>query len=131
MLGDGRLVVIDYADTTASLAARPWPQWLRTYRRHTPGGPPLEAPGSKDITCVVAIDQLAAVRSPDSDRSQEEWLGDHGVEHLVSAARRIWHERAALGDLEAMKARSRVDEAETLRDPAGLGAFRVLEWVVG
>ena len=27
-----------------------------------------------------------------------------------------------------MRARSRVTEAEALLDPAGLGAFRVLEW---
>ena len=30
-----------------------------------------------------------------------------------------------------MKARSRVNEAEALTDPSGLGAFRVLEWVIG
>ena len=34
----------------------------------------------------------------------------------------------AIGDLEAVKARSRVGEAEALLDPSGLGAFRVLEW---
>ncbi len=82
------------------------------------------------MTCEVAVDQLARVRPPDADRSQAEWLGAHGVEELVAAARAMWHERAALGDLAALAARSRVGEAEALRDPAGLGAFRVLEWVV-
>jgi SAM-dependent MidA family methyltransferase len=126
----GRVVVIDYADTTASLAAQPWPHWLRTYRQHQPGGPPLELPGGQDITCVVATDQLAAIRRPTSDRSQATWLTDQGIDEPVKAARQIWHERAPLGDLEAMKARSRVDEGAALLDPAGLGGFRVLEWAV-
>jgi SAM-dependent MidA family methyltransferase len=124
----GRVVVVDYADTTASLAAQPWPRWLRTYRHHLPGGPPLQEPGSQDITCVVATDQLAAVRRPTRDRSQADWLADHGLEPLLASARQTWHQRASLGDLSAMKARSRVDEGAALRDPAGLGAFRVLEW---
>ena len=38
---------------------------------------------------------------------------------------------ALLGrDLEALKHRSRLSEAAALTDPAGLGAFRVLEWKV-
>lgn len=131
LLEDGRVVVIDYADATPSLAGQPWQNWLRTFRHHQPGGPPLELPGSQDITCVVATDQLGAVRRPTSDRSQAGWLADHGIDELVTAARLIWHERAALGDLEAMKARNRVGEGGALVDPAGLGAFRVLEWVVG
>jgi SAM-dependent MidA family methyltransferase len=130
LVEDGRVVVVDYADTTASLAAQPWPRWLRSYRHHLPGSPLLERPGGQDITCVVATDQLAAIRRPTSDRSQAAWLVDHGIDELVATARRIWHERASLGDLEAMKARSRVDEGGALVDPAGLGAFRVLEWVV-
>ena len=35
-----------------------------------------------------------------------------------------------VGDLAALRPRSRVGEAEALTDPTGLGAFRVLEWVV-
>ena len=124
----GRVVVFDYAAATPSLAGRPVEQWLRTYRRHTLGDDPLVDPGSQDITCEVAIDQLAAVAPPDRDRSQTEWLAGHGIDALVEDGKRIWHERAHLGDLEAIRARSRVVEAEALCDPAGLGAFRVLEW---
>ena len=47
------------------------------------------------------------------------------------AARRAWHERAHIGDLQALLARSRVHEAAALTDEAGLGAFRVLEWAQG
>ena len=39
--------------------------------------------------------------------------------------------RAGVGDLAALRARSRVREAEALTDPSGLGAFAVLEWEVG
>ena len=126
----GRVVVFDYADTTASMARRPAPEWLRTYRRHERGGDPLQDPGTQDITCEVAVDQLAAVAVPDRDELQADWLVDHGIDVLVEDGKRIWHERAHLGDLEAIRARSRVVEAEALRDPTGLGAFRVLEWAV-
>ncbi len=131
VLGAGRLVVIDYADTTASLAERPWRDWVRTYRGHTRGGTPLDDPGEQDLTCEVAVDQLTRLRAPDRDRPQAEWLVSHGIEELVDDARTTWHERAGIGDLAALAARSRVGEAEALGDPAGLGAFRVLEWVIG
>ena len=130
-LARGRVVVVDYADDTASLAARPWPEWLRTYRAGGLGGHPLADPGDQDVTCEVALDQLARVRPPDSDRTQAEFLSALGLDVLVAEARAAWSERAARPDLAALKARSRVGEAAALADPAGLGAFRVLEWEVG
>ncbi|MDP1819166.1 MAG: SAM-dependent methyltransferase [Acidimicrobiales bacterium] len=125
----GRVVVIDYASTTAAMAERPAVSWLRTYRGHERGGPPLTDLGRQDITCEVAADQLAAVHPPARERSQAEWLREHGIDELVEAGRRTWAERAHLGDLEAVRARSRITEAEALLDPAGLGGFRVLEWL--
>ena len=122
----GRVVAVDYARSTAELAARPWSEWVRTYRRHERGGPPLEQLGTQDITCDVAIDQL--VPAPGSDRSQAAWLDAHGLDVLVEEGRRVWAERAAIGDLAAVRARSRVTEGQALVDPDGLGAFRVLEW---
>ena len=127
-LDRGRLILIDYADDSASLAARPWTEWLRTYRAHDRGGHPLD--GDQDVTAEVAVDQLARVRPPTSDRTQAEWLAAHGIDDLVAAARAAWEERAHIGDLEALKHRSRINEANALTDPTGLGAFRVLEWVV-
>jgi SAM-dependent MidA family methyltransferase len=121
----GRVVVIDYADSTASMAARPWRDWLRTYRAHQRGSDPLAALGTQDITCDVAVDQLP---HPTTNTSQAVWLREHGIDDLVEDGRKVWAERAHIGDLEAMRARSRVTEAEALTDPAGLGAFRVLEW---
>ena len=129
LVGRGRVMVVDYADTTAGLAMRPWNHWTRTYRAHGRGGTPLDAPGSQDVTCEVAVDQLAAaVGRPDADRSQAQWLASQGIDELVAVARSTWQERAHLGDLTALAARSRVGEAEALCDPGGLGAFRVLEW---
>jgi len=130
-LDRGRVVVIDYADTTPSLARRPWTDWVRTYRNHGRGTHPLADPGSQDITCEVAGDQLARVHPPAQDRSQGEFLAAHGMEAMAATARRAWQERAHIGDLEALVARSRVGEASALGDPAGLGGFRVMEWVVG
>lgn len=124
----GRVVVIDYAGTTPSMARRPWTEWVRTYRAHGRGGHPLDAPGSQDITCEVAVDQLARVRPPDADQSQAEFLAAFGIDELVADARATWHSRAHLGDLAAVRARSRVTEAAALTDPTGLGAFRALQW---
>ena len=89
---------------------------------------PTESPGSQDITCEVAIDQLAEVAPPSASSTQAAWLTEHGIDELVEEGRRVWAERSGVGDLAAMRARSRVAEAEALRDPDGLGAFVVLEW---
>jgi SAM-dependent MidA family methyltransferase len=124
----GRVVAIDYASTTADLAVRPWLEWVRTYQGHARGGHPLARLGEQDITCEVAVDQLP---TPARHTSQADWLRTHGIEELVDEGRAIWRERAAVGDLEAIRARSRATEAEALLDPAGLGAFRVLEWEGG
>ncbi|MAT03910.1 MAG: hypothetical protein CL424_02565 [Acidimicrobiaceae bacterium] len=122
----GSVVAIDYCvPTTAELAARPWREWLRTYRGHERGGHYLADPGRQDLTTEVAIDQLP---EPDAVRSQAQWLQLHGLTELVEEGKRYWAEHAARPDLAAMRMRSRVSEAEALLDPAGLGAFSVLEW---
>lgn len=126
--GAARVMVIDYASTTADMAGRPQAEWLRTYAAHGRGGDPFERLGEQDITCEVAVDQLDAVRPPDSIRRQADALADWGIDELVAEGRRVWTERAHVGDLSAIAARSRIREAEALTDPAGLGAFHVLEW---
>lgn len=131
VLERGRIAVLDYADTTPSLARRPWRDWVRTYRAHGRGAGPLEDPGNQDITCEVAVDQLSRVRPPSADRTQAEFLTAHGLEQLVEEARAAWRSRAAVGDLAAVRSRSRLTEAAAVAGPTGLGAHRVLEWVVG
>jgi SAM-dependent MidA family methyltransferase len=127
----GRIMLVDYADVTPSLARRPPAEWLRTYRGHALGGDPLDAPGEQDLTCEVAIDQLERFRPPSTNRSQADWLRLHGIDELADAARAEWEARAHIGDLTAVRARSRAGEATAITDPTGLGAFRVLGWQVG
>lgn len=128
VLERGSLLVVDYCSTTPELAGRPHTEWLRTYRSHERGASPLTDPGSQDITCEVAVDQLRAAEEPSSDLGQDEWLRAHGIDELVDEGKQIWTAAAHAPDLAALRGRSRVVEAEALTDPAGLGAFRVLEW---
>lgn len=121
----GRLVAIDYCSTTAALARRPVEEWLRTYRGHQRGGPPLADPGTQDVTAEVCLDQLP---TPTAVSSQADWLRAHGIDELVDEGRRVWAEQAHVGDLAAVKMRSRAVEADALLDPTGLGAFTVAEW---
>jgi len=129
----GRLLVIDYASaTTAELAARPWRQWLRTYRSHERGDHYLRAPGTQDITTEVALDQLfAALGAPDALRSQAQFLQGWGIDSLVDEGRQVWNAQAARPTVDAIAMRSRYTEAKALCDPYGLGAFAVIEFAVG
>jgi SAM-dependent MidA family methyltransferase len=136
ILRRGYLLVVDYADTAASLASRGQGSWLRTYRAHQRGGPPLGDPGAQDLTCDVPVEHLlgAAVRARFrlvQHASQTEWLRSLGSDALAEAAGVEWRHRAHVGDLEAVAARSRVQEAEALTDPAGLGAHHVLVFAKG
>lgn len=130
LLERGRVVVIDYGDRSSSLAARPWTEWLRTYRAHGRGSHPLADPGSQDITCEMAMDQLSEMRRPTSVRTQREFLVDHGLDDLLDRAGEQWRAAAAAPDLAALAARSRQGEGRALTDPDGLGAFWVMEWEV-
>jgi len=130
LLDHGKVVAIDYVRTTRWMLGHPWEDWMRTYRGHRPGASPLELPGTQDITCEVAVDQLASVRTPDHDRTQTDFLHAYGLLDLMADAREAWHSRAALGNLGAVRARARVQEGRTLTDERGLGRYRVLEWDV-
>ncbi len=127
-LAGGHLAIIDYVADTAAFVARDWREWVRTYRAHERGGHPLDDPGTQDITCEVAIDEIVRAAVPHEIVSQAAFLGNHGIEELVAQGRALWQVGAALGDLAALRGRSRVREAEALCDPAGLGAFTVMHW---
>jgi SAM-dependent MidA family methyltransferase len=122
----GSVVVIDYGTPlTAMLAARPWRDWLRTYRGNERGEHYLVAPGTQDITIEVPFDQLP---EPDAMRAQSQFLQRWGIDELVEEGKRVWTEQAARPGLDAMRMRSRISEAEALLDPDGLGGFLVAEW---
>ena len=130
LLRRGYLLVIDYAADSAELAERGQDGWLRTYRGHERGSAPLEAAGAQDITYDVPVDFLVETAGRTGftlldHTTQADWLRGLGVDELAAAAAGEWRERAPVGDLAAVAARSRVHEADALTDPAGLGAHHV------
>ncbi len=130
VLRRGILAVVDYAAAGAELVDRGEDGWLRTYRDHDRGVGPLVAPGEQDVTVDVPTEYLvhAAGRAGFrlvAETSQAGWLAGLGIEDLVAEAREQWDARAHVGDLEALRHRSRVTEAAALVDPSGLGAHRV------
>lgn len=122
----GSVLAFDYCVArTASLALRPWRDWLRTYRGHERGVHYLRDVGLQDITTEVCLDQLP---EPDAVRTQAQFLQRWGIEELVDEGRLAWEAAAGRPGLEALRMRSRVREAESLLDPTGLGGFTVAEW---
>lgn len=119
------VLAFDYGASTADLAQRDRAGWLRTYQAQQRGSDPLLLPGTWDVTADVAWDQLGGEPLVST---QAEWLDRTGIDALVDAARATWTERAAIGDLAAMVARSAITEAEALTAPDGLGGFLVFEW---
>jgi len=77
-------------------------------------------------TIVFDYGQLT---QPHAQATQADWLRTHGIDERTGAARRTWEAERATGGMAALRARSAVIEAEALTDPAGLGAFEVLEWL--
>lgn len=118
------LIAFDYgAPTTAELVERGG--WLRTYRQHERGDDPYREPGRWDITVDVPFDQLPP---PDRLETQAAFLRRYGIDELVAEGKAYWRRHAAAPDLEAMRMRSRVSEAEALLDPSGLGGWLVAVW---
>ncbi len=127
---DGFVLVVDYTTNIAELGARPW---LRTYREHSVGTDPLDAPGEQDITADVVLEQLDAAAPFARLRidTQAEWLSALGIDDLVAEGRRRWEAGAAEGGLEALAGRSRITEAAALTDGRGLGAHHVVLYGAG
>ncbi|CAB4598297.1 unannotated protein [freshwater metagenome] len=129
-IGDGRLVVIDYASTTKELAARPDFGWMRTFRGHERGSHPLDSPGSQDITVDVALDQIQMDVSANVVESQSDFLERFGIDELVDEGRRVWEANPHAPGLNEIRGRSRIREAEALLEGGGLGGFTVMQWIV-
>ena len=120
----GRLIVIDYARLRSEEVE------VRTYQEHGRAGDPLRDLGTKDITVDVDLEQLQArTRPADAISTQARWLEQHGIDELVEEGRRVWKETASIGDLSALRFRSRIREAEALLASDGLGGFYVAEWI--
>ena len=125
LIGRGRVIVFDYGATTAELAERNG--WLRTYAKHGKGTSPLACPGQQDITSDVAFDQLPP---PASLQTQADFLQDWGIQSLVAEGQKEWQRNAATPTTEALIARSRPTEAQTLCDPTTFGNYKAAQWIV-
>ena len=122
----GRLLAFDYArPTTASLAGRPWREWLRTYRDHGRGDHYLAGPGGQDITAELALDQFPA---PDAVATQAQFLQRWGIDELVDEGTGVGGQRGRARPARPGDAQPRLSRRRRLLDPAGLGAFLTLEW---
>ena len=126
LIGRGRVIVFDYGATTAELAERNG--WLRTYAKHGKGTSPLACPGQQDITSDVAFDQIPP---PASLQTQADFLKDWGIQSLVTKAQKEWQRNAANSTTEALIARSRPTEAQTLCDPTTFGNYKAAQWIIG
>ena len=122
--GPAHICLVDYGvETTVELAMRGG--WLRTYRHHRRGHDPLVEPGRWDITVDVAVDQLPAGATVET---QAEFLRRWGIDGLVDEGRCHWADNAAAPDLNAIAMRSRISEAAALTDPDGLGSWLVVHY---
>ena len=131
VLRRGVIVTVDYVDDASALVGRARQHGCaptgrtsgaarRSPRRASRISPPTWCASSSRAP------RRAAGFAVVSDESQAEWLRGLDVDGLVAEGRRVWEERAHIGDLEALAGRSRVTEAAALVDPAGLGAHRVV-----
>ena len=103
------------------------PEWVRTYRAHAAGrhpGSSARHPGHH----LRGRRRPARARAPAPTSGADPGRASSPPTASTSWSTRadaIWDERAHVGDLDALRARSRVAEAEALTDPDGLGGFRV------
>jgi SAM-dependent MidA family methyltransferase len=127
----GAVVAIDYGDTAENLVPRRRDGTLRTYRAHHLGPHPLDEPGATDITADVNFTAVAAA-AVEAGASvtlwrQDDFLAAHGLRDRISQMRYRELELARAGDeIERLRIRTTLTEAETLMHPRGLGDFRVL-----
>lgn len=125
----GALLVVDYGETADNLLPRRHDGTLRTYRAHHLGPHPLDEPGETDITADVNFTALLGLTPGASLHRQDDFLATLGLRDRLSELRRAELAAARDGDeMERLRLRTLVTEAETLLHPRGLGDFRVLEY---
>jgi len=130
-LEDGAVVILDYGDTAAGLAARRAEGTVRTYSGHHLGPDPLADPGGTDITLDVDFGALRVVAEESGATAfvstQREFLAEWGLGERLLALRERELELARNGDtMERLRVRDLRTGGEALLHPRGLGDFRVL-----
>lgn len=118
----GYLLLIDYADDEAGLLARMGAGTVRGFSRHRLIGDPLQRPGEIDITATVDVTAIRRAAEGAGLR-----LAGSGTQRDVLIALGVREPAARPSTpLEQVRAASRRSAVDTLLDPRGLGAFRVL-----
>lgn len=118
----GYLLLIDYADDEAGLLARMGTGTVRGFSRHRLVSDPLQRPGEIDITATVDLTAIGRAAEGAGLR-----LAGGGMQRDVLIALGIREPAARPATpLEQLRAASRRSAVDTLLDPRGLGAFRVL-----
>ena len=124
----GQLLLFDYCSaSTAEIAITPWREWLRTYRDQGLGNHYLTNPGSQDITAQVLLDQLP---TGFASTTQAEFLQQWGIDELVHEGTEYWEKLKHAPDVAAMKMRSRIAEANLLKESSSLGSFNCIIWLI-
>lgn len=121
-LTSGYLLLIDYADDEGGLVGRMGAGTIRGFARHHLVADALRAPGRIDITATVNV--TAIVRAAEGAGLR---LVGTGTQRDVLLALGIREGAApSTTPLEHLRAASRRSVVDTLLDPNGLGAYRVL-----
>lgn len=121
-LTSGYLLLVDYADEEAGLMGRLGEGTVRGFSRHRLLSDPLQRPGEIDITATV---NTTAIRRA-AEGAGLRVVGS-GTQRDVLLALGIREPTARpSAPLEQLRAASRRSAVDTLLDPHGLGAFRVL-----
>ncbi len=121
-LTNGYLLLIDYADDEVGLLARMGEGTIRGFSKHRLLADPLERPGEVDITATV---DLTAIRRAAEGAGLR--LVGTGTQRDVLLALGVREPAARPATpLEQLRVASRRSAVDTLLDPRGLGAFRVV-----
>ncbi len=124
------MCLIDYAESSDVLRARPMHQLVRAYRKHRASDEWLSSPGETDLTVDVNIDGVVmAVDSAGGTvevTSQRTFLLDQGAEEDLADLAHAEVTAASEGRImDQLIARSKRVDLEAVLDPSGLGGFTV------
>ena len=121
-LTNGYLLLIDYADDEVGLLARMGEGTIRGFSKHRLLADPLERPGEVDITATV---DLTAIRRA-AEGAGLRLVGTGTQRHVLLALGVREPAARPATPLEQLRVASRRSAVDTLLDPRGLGAFRVV-----
>ena len=118
----GYVLLVDYADDEPGLLGRSGQGTVRGFSRHRLIADPLERPGEVDITATV---DLTAIRRA-AEGAGLRLVGQATQRDALIALGAREPAARATSPLEQLRTASRRSAIDTLLDPRGLGAYRVV-----